>query len=189
VAIDVHLGALHRLSIEEYHQLVRSGGLDEDARIELLDGLLCDMSPKSPQHEHAIVFLADWLREGVDRRAYDVRVAAPLTIGDSEPEPDLAVVVASSPRDAHPASALLVIEVSHTSMRRDLLEKPALYARAEVQEYWVIDLDGCRAIRHAGASEDAYRIVTTYERGATIPGAGVGLPALPVDDVLAAAGR
>lgn len=189
MAIDVHLDALHRLSIEEYHELVRAGGLDEDARIELLDGLLCDMSPKSPQHENAIVFLADWLRDHVDRDTHQVRVAAPLTIGSSEPEPDLAVVTAPAPQDAHPATARLVIEVSHTSLRRDLLEKPALYARAAVQEYWVIDLDGCRAIRHADHNEDAYRLVTTHERGATIPGAGVDLPPLLVDDVLAVAGR
>jgi hypothetical protein len=85
LAIDVHPEALHRLSIDEYHELIRAGGFDEDARIELLDGLLVDMDPKTPRHEHVVARLADWLRDHVDRSAHQVRVCAPLTIGGSEP--------------------------------------------------------------------------------------------------------
>ncbi|MGI8728577.1 MAG: Uma2 family endonuclease [Solirubrobacteraceae bacterium] len=188
MAIEVHHDALHRLGIEEYHQLVRAGGFDEDARVELLDGLIVDMSPKSPQHENAIVFLADWLRKQIDPATHHLRVAAPLTIGRSEPEPDLAVVTAPSPLDVHPAGARLVIEVSHTSRRRDLIEKPGLYAQAAICEYWVFDLDGRRAIRHADPREGAYRDVTTHAPGESVPGAGVGTPALRLDDVLSFAG-
>lgn len=189
MTIEVHPRELHRLSIDEYHQLVRAGGLDEDARIELLDGLLVDMSPKTPQHEHVVAWLADWLRDHVDRARHQVRVGAPLTIGRSEPEPDVAIVAAPSPPDAHPATALLVIEVSHSSLRRDLHEKPALYAQAGVDEYWVIDLDGRRAIRHADPHDGDYQdVITVLGHDATLDGAGIGLPVLAVAEILGAAG-
>ena len=71
------LEPLHRLSLDEYHQLIESGGFDEDARIELLDGLLVEMSPKTPEHERAISALAEWLIPSLDRR--------PVSRRDREP--------------------------------------------------------------------------------------------------------
>lgn len=134
MAADVRHDALHRLSIDEYHRLVRAGGLDEDARIELLDGLLVDMSPKSPQqHENAVAWHADRLR-------------------------------------------------------RDLDGRPALHAQAAVREYWVVDLDGRRAVRHADPRDGAYRDVGVHGAEGTQPGDGAGLPPLAVGDVLEAAG-
>jgi Uma2 family endonuclease len=187
VAIDVHPEALHRLSIDEYHELIRAGGFDEDARIELLDGLLVDMSPKTPRHEHVVARLADWLRDHVDRSVHQVRVCAPLTIGGSEPEPDLSVIALPHAPDAHPSTAQLVIEVSHSSLRRDLYEKPALYAQADVDEYWVVDLDGSRAVRHREPLDGVYRDVTVYATGGSWPRDALGLPSLTVDGLLEAA--
>jgi Uma2 family endonuclease len=187
VAIDVHPEALHRLSIDEYHELIRAGGFDEDARIELLDGLLVDMRPKTPRHEHVVAWLADWLRDHVGRSAHQVRVGAPLTIGGSEPEPDLVVIALPHPPDAHPSTALLVIEVSHSSLRRDLHEKPALYAQAGVDEYWVLDLDASRAVRHRDPLDGAYRDIAEYLSGGSWPGDALGLPALTVDGLFEAA--
>src|SRR4051794_14375243 len=126
MAVDAEL---HRMSADEYHRLIDAGGFDEDARIELIDGLLLDMSPKSPAHENAIAFLADRLYTGVDLTRFQVRVAAPLSIGDSEPEPDLVVLERGTPQAYHPATAALVIEVAVTSQRRDLRTKPPVYAR------------------------------------------------------------
>jgi Uma2 family endonuclease len=60
VAVETLPTDLHRISAEEYHRLIEAGGFDEEARIELIDGLLVDMSPKSPAHENAIL-LADLL--------------------------------------------------------------------------------------------------------------------------------
>jgi len=72
VAIDVSPTELHRLSIDEYHQLVASGGLDEESRVELIDGLLVDTSPRTPQHENAIRWLIDWLIDRLDRSGYQL---------------------------------------------------------------------------------------------------------------------
>lgn len=96
---------LFRYSLEDYHRLIDAGVFDEDEGVELLDGLLLTMSPKSRAHENATAWLAERLTLGIDRERFQVRVAAPLTLGASEPEPDLAVVDRGGPQPYHPATA------------------------------------------------------------------------------------
>ena len=67
----------------------------------------------------------------VDRARYQVRVGSSLTLAESEPEPDLTVIEREAQRPYHPATAALAIEVSWSSLRRDLNRKAALYAEAE----------------------------------------------------------
>jgi Uma2 family endonuclease len=88
VAVDLPT-PLHRFSLEEYHRLLESGAFDEDTRMELIDGLLVDLSVKSPAHENAIAWLNKLLVRSLDDR-FEVRVSAALTTGTSEPEPDYA---------------------------------------------------------------------------------------------------
>jgi Uma2 family endonuclease len=100
VAVDLP-SPLHRISPEEYRRLVEAGVFDEDARVELIDGLLVDMSPKTRAHENAIAWLLEALMASVDLARFQVRVGAPLTIGWSEPEPDLIVIERDVPRPHH----------------------------------------------------------------------------------------
>jgi Uma2 family endonuclease len=70
-----------------------------------------------------------------------VRIQSPLALlGDSEPEPDIAVVPLGNYSTRHPAEALLVVEISGSSLQRDRLVKGPIYARAGVEEFWLIDL-------------------------------------------------
>jgi Uma2 family endonuclease len=186
MAADTGLSDVHRLTADEYHQLIESGGFDEDARIELIDGLLVDMSPKTREHEQAIAWLLKRFFAEIDVSRYEIRVGAPLSLGASEPEPDLIVVDPASDRPYHPATAALVVEVAVSSQRRDLRVKPRLYAAAGVPVYWVIDVDGGRAVMHSEPAGDHYERVEV-ESELTAP--HVGLAPLPVADVLAAAGR
>jgi Uma2 family endonuclease len=75
---------------------------------------------------------------------YHVRVQLPLDLtDDSEPEPDLAVVI-GSPEDywrEHPQSALLIVEVAYSSLEHDQQRKQALYARCQIPEYWILNLN------------------------------------------------
>ena len=140
VAVDLELGQLHRLSVDEYHRILEAGGFDQNARVELLGGLLAAMSPKTRAHENAVAWLTRWLMQAVDLDRYEVRVASPLTLEDSEPEPDLAVIALDAPRPYHPATATLLIEIAASSLHRDLDTKTGIYATAGVPEYWVLDL-------------------------------------------------
>jgi Uma2 family endonuclease len=186
--VETEQADLHRLSLDEYHQLIESGGFDEDARIELIDGLLLDMSPKTREHEQAIRWLTRILYAAVDLERFEVLVAAPLTLGTSEPEPDLAVVGVDASRPYHPGTAALVIEVSVSSRRRDLRVKPGIYARAGVPLYWVIDLDGRRVVVHSEPGHDGYSSIETVSRDGELAALHIGVPAISVAELLAAAG-
>jgi len=70
---------LHRMSPDVYHRLVEAGVFDEDARVELIDGLLVDMSPKSREHENAIAWLLQRFATSIHTDEFEVRVGAPLT--------------------------------------------------------------------------------------------------------------
>ncbi len=184
-ALDI--GQVHRLSTDEYHRLIESGGFDEDARVELIDGLLADMSPKTREHENAIAWLARQLIVAIDSDRYEVRVGGPLTLEHSEPEPDLTVIPHDAPRPYHPATAALVIEVSASSLRRDLARKPSLYAAAGVGEYWVIDLDGRRAVIHRDPRRDGYADIAEVHAGGELLPTGLDIGAMGLDDLLRAA--
>ena len=177
---------LHRLSIEEYHRLVARGGLEEGAHLELIDGLLLDVSPKTPQHENAVRWLMEWLIDHIDRARLQVMVAGSLTIGASEPEPDLAVIERSAPALEHPSRALLVIEVALSSAERDLSVKPNLYAQA-VQEYWVVDLQTRRVITHRAPGRGGYREVEAVPDGESVSARALDLAPLRTGELFAAA--
>ena len=189
VAVELDLAQLHRLSVDEYHRILEAGGFDEDARVELLGGLLAAMSPKTRAHENAVAWLARWLMQGVDLDVFEVRVASPLTLEDSEPEPDLAVIALNAPRPYHPGTATLIVEIAVSSLRRDLGAKTGLYAHAGVPEYWVLDLDRRRLVvqRDVRPEDGEYAEMVELDQSARVTAAAVALPELAVTDVLAAA--
>jgi Uma2 family endonuclease len=191
MAIDVVPPAAqaHRFSLEEYHQLIESGGFDEDSRVELIEGVIADMSPKTPEHENAITWLTRWLISAVDPGRFEVGVQRALTLAGSEPEPDLVVIPSDAPRPYHPATAALVIEVAMSSQDRDLRQKPVVYARAGVAEYWVVDLDAGVLVAHRNPTETGYTAITEIPGDGSIEAQALALPRLEVAELLAAARR
>jgi Uma2 family endonuclease len=179
-----NLEPLHRYTSDEYHRLIEAGGFDEAARVELIDGLLVEMSPKSREHELAVERLTDWLADR-DRSRFRLRAAAPLSLADgTEPEPDVAIVAAGATDPYHPASAELVIEVAVSSQRRDLMIKAPKYAAADVPVYLVVDLDGRRVIEHTDPRDGAYRSVCEVAQlDARVP----GVSPLPSTELFSAA--
>ncbi len=158
-------GTIRPLSRAEFEQLIAMGWF-ADERLELIDGLLVSMSPQSPAHMEALTLLHELLMRRLGDRAR-VRVQGPLAVtDDSEPESDLAVVAPVSYRDGHPRTASLVIEVSESSSPRDR-HKAALYAAAEVPEYWIIDLRAGAVTVHTRPDPTGrmYRDIATREPG------------------------
>ena len=141
-SLGIGIEQVRRIRIEQYHHMVRAGIFDDDPHVELLDGILVEMAPQGPRHARIVTALT----EAIVRKLPDelaLRPQCPLTLaGDSEPEPDLAVVsrTASSP-DTHPTHAFLVIEVASTSLAKDRGPKSALYARAGIPEYWIVNTE------------------------------------------------
>lgn len=191
MAVDVVPPAAqaHRFSLEEYHQLLESGGFDEDSRVELIEGVIADMSPKTAEHENAITWLTRWLISAVDPGRFEVGVQRALTLSNSEPEPDLAVIPVDAPRPYHPATATLVIEVAMSSQDRDLRQKPALYARAGITEYWVVDLDAGVVVAHRNPTDTGYQAIAQIPADGSIDAQALALPRLEVAELLGAARR
>jgi Uma2 family endonuclease len=183
------LARLHRLSLDEYHQLIESGGLSEDTRVELIEGLLIDMSPKSPERERLVEWVNAWLMSHVDLGRFRVRPGGPLTLAasGSEPEPDFAVVPRGVEEPYHPATAALVIEIAVSSWAHDLGRNAALYAQAGVGEYWVIDVEGGRVVVHREPRTDGWARISALEAGTRLKPAALPLPELAVADLLRAA--
>jgi Uma2 family endonuclease len=125
----------------EYERLVDLGVFVGE-RLELLDGVLVVREPQGSPHA-AIVMQVGHVLAAAFGAGWHPRLQAPLALGDhSEPEPDVAVV-AGAARDyvaAHPSTAALVVEVADSSLRLDRRFKAAIYARAGLPEYWIVNL-------------------------------------------------
>lgn len=151
-----------RFTAHDVDRMLEAGVLDEDEPLELLDGELCLMSPQNPRHAATAAgmhqLFATLYGPGVTARSH-----SPLALGDeSLPEPDVAVVHGPSDRhfDRHPSGleAILVVEISETSRRRDR-DKAALYARGGVPVYWLLDLEERRLeVRHEPRSGEYTRV-------------------------------
>lgn len=182
----VEISEIHRTTIEKYHELVGEGYLDEDDRVELIDGVVVDMSPRTPKHEAAVQFLIDWLVQALDHRRYQFRIAGSMTIGCSEPEPDVAILRRPAPTQAHPSRALLVIEVAVSSRDRDLRAKPAVYAGA-VDEYWVVDLERRELVVHRDGASGSFARVDRVARGGELAPVVLPMAPLATDELFATA--
>lgn len=110
-------------------------------KAELLKGEIVVTSPQKWPHYSALDRAAEVVYNALGTGVW-VRTQAPLDLGlVTEPEPDISVV--SGKRDdykSHPKTALLLVEVSDTSLNYDRTDKASLYASAGIQEYWIINL-------------------------------------------------
>jgi Uma2 family endonuclease len=189
IAVALPTAQAHRFSLEEYHRLIEAGGFDEELRVELIDGVIADMSPKTAEHENAITWLTRWLISAVDPARYEVGVQRALTLESSEPEPDLAVIPTDAPRPYHPGTAALVIEVAVSSQDRDLRQKLVLYAHSGIAEYWVVNLAADTVVVHRHPTETGYEEIAKVSAGGAVEAQALELPRLEVAELLDAAYR
>ena len=184
-----HLAPEHArpLRRSEYEHLAEAGSFT-DERIELLEGVLVQMSPQGSEHADVVSRLAMlFMRLAGDRgERFLVRSHSPFAASDdSEPEPDVALVPPGDYRRAHPTEALLVVEVADSSLRKDSSIKAALYARSRVVEYWIVDLNARTVLVHADSDGTTYRRRFTASPADSLSLAPMGGGALAVSQFLA----
>ncbi|HEY3899702.1 MAG TPA: Uma2 family endonuclease [Chthoniobacter sp.] len=135
--------APYRFTVKEWHRLGEAGVLDEEARLELLDGEIITMSPIGSRHASAVYNLTDFFGEKNLRR-YLIGVGNPIEADRySEPLPDFMLLPRSQKTaKRHPLTkeAFLVVEVSDSSLAHDRGRKLRKYAKSGVQEYWIVNL-------------------------------------------------
>lgn len=150
---------IKRFTVDEYHRLTELGFFTEDDGIELIRGELVQMAAKGTPHSVCNTKLVQQL----DRLILDlavVRGQEPITLpNNSEPEPD-AVIARGQPDSYlshHPYSAdiLLVVEVSDTTLDYDQTIKLSLYAEAQIEEYWIVNLVANQLERYRHPYQDA----------------------------------
>lgn len=164
---------LAKFSTEEYHQIIESGILG-DRSVELLNGEIWEMPPERPLHRKVIYFGVEYLRQILLGKAI-IFEAHPITLNNSEPEPDITVtqLPISLYDERHPSASdiLLIIEVSDTTLSKDLQEKKAIYALNKIQEYWIIDLNNRQLKVFQNPINEDYTIKKIFTQGNIIPNA------------------
>lgn len=172
---------VHRLELDAYNQIVASGALDGQ-RVELLEGVVVDMSPQSLAHAVVIERLT---RHFAHARAR-LRVQLPIEVPpDSEPEPDLALVEGPLATQHHPLTALLVVEVAVNSHAIDRGLKTELYARAGIPSYWLVDVPGRTVEVRSEPGGDGYARCHIHNEGTLVPCRLEGVNDLDVAGLLA----
>ena len=182
-----------RWSRAEYDRLIELGVFHEDEPIELLDGELVVREPKGSRHETAVSLVLDVLRQAFGP-GWLVRVGGPLALDDvSEPEPDVSVVRGAPRdyRDAHPARAVLVVEVAQSSLMFDRTRKTRAYARNGIAEYWIVNLVDrvLEVYRDPGSdpvdpAQPGYRQLLRLQPSATVSPIAVPTSVIRVADLL-----
>ncbi len=161
----------YKWSIEEWHELIDSG-IIADKPVELLNGAIIEMSPEGISHSYTNDSVADYLREKLTGLA-KIRESHPVTLDNSEPEPDIAIVrlpeTIYRSHHPYPQDIYWLIEVSSQTLKKDLEEKSIIYARNSIPEYWVIDLVNKQLIVHTQPKGDRYTQIQTYTTGIVKP--------------------
>ena len=131
----------HRWTRAEFLQMIELGWFQEK-RAELIGGEVIEMAAQLDFHLAAVTLTGDTLRAAFGS-GYWVRIQGSLDLSPHGiPDPDLAVTL-GSPQGATKTiatSALLVVEVSDSSLSYDRYTKSSLYAAGGIADYWIVNL-------------------------------------------------
>ncbi|HEV3262784.1 MAG TPA: Uma2 family endonuclease [Gemmataceae bacterium] len=124
----------------EFYEMAELGWF-RGQRVELIEGQVMVLSPQKFAH-YATVDKGGEVLRATFASGFWVRTQAPINLGThSEPEPDVSVVQGSrGDYTAHPTTAVLLVEVSETTLANDRGPKASLYARAGIADYWIVNL-------------------------------------------------
>jgi Uma2 family endonuclease len=135
---------LRRFTVADYHKMSEAGVLTENDRVELLEGVIIEMSPKGKRHAAATNRVTKVFIQTFGDRAI-VTNQNPILLDDaSEPEPDIALLAPQekeyTDRLPQAADVLVILEVSDTTLKFDRETKGVTYAKAGIKQYLVMML-------------------------------------------------
>ncbi len=171
------LPARRKFTVSDLERMVRAGLILEDERVELIGGEIVEMSPIGPRHAASVTRTAEAFSSRIFASAglagmLVVQVQNPIELGtDGLLQPDVAIVRRESlGPERHPRAgdALLVVEVSDTSLEYDTTVKLGLYAWAEIPEVWIEDLEHERVLRYSQPRDGSYRLTCEFRQGEVV---------------------
>ncbi len=174
VAPAVPHDPIWRLSVQQYHEMIRAGILTDDDQVELLEGWLIYKMPKKPQHRIA-TRLTQKALEALVPAGWYVDAQEPITLADSEPEPDVMIVRGETRDylDRHPGAQdiALLVEVADSTLERDRGTKKRMYARAGILVYWIVNLveNTCEVYSKPLVVDADYQQIDVYDLSSALP--------------------
>jgi Uma2 family endonuclease len=171
----------HRFTMEEYLHLAEIGFFG-DQRVEFIEGEIIDMAPQHNPHAFVITVMGNLLTKWFPPDRFWVRSQATFKVLNSLPEPDLAVLVGPpDPRGLFPESAILIVEISDTTLAADSKTKANLYAAGGIEDYWIVNIPGREVLVHRNpAKDESARFGWKYQSITRVaPGESVAPLAMP----------
>ena len=167
----------YRFTAEEYERMGEAGVFAPDARLELIEGEIIEMSPVGERHAACVKRLSRTLNRQADESII-VSTQDPILLDDgSEPQPDIALLKFRDDfyRSGHPRpeDVLLVIEVSDTTLQYDRQIKLPLYARAGIPEVLIFNLPDEQLEYHAQPTDGTYHVTRILKREEQLQSSGV----------------
>lgn len=182
-SIHVLRATPRRLRRDEYDRLIELGFFQRE-HLELVHGILVEMSPIGPRHRLVVDRLTEMLVPRLAGRAR-VSIQQPLAAwDDSEPEPDVSVLPRGEYGASHPDTALWIVEVADASLDYDRQTKAPLYAGSSVAEYWIVNLVERVVEVYTDPVGGRYTSATRHRPGATIAPRAFPDLSLAVDELL-----
>ena len=177
-----------QFSSTDFRKMAEHGIINEDERVELIDGEVCTMSPIGPRHMAIVRRLNEFFIQSLAGRA-TIGVQDSIELNDfTQPQPDITVLRKRadyySSQLARPEDILLVVEVADSSLHFDHHEKVPRYAAAGIREVWLVDVESETVSQFTEPRGDAYQSMKSFVRGQTIDAmTSIGL-SLSVVDIL-----
>lgn len=165
-SIDLEAMPHWRCSSERYLELIGSGKLGPEDKLELINGIITAMSPAGPKHDFTIMRLTRHFAPLIDR--YDLLIQGTVHIASGQVfDPDLALVQRRDDdtykhRHPGPDDIPLIIEAAASSMKRDAQVKMPIYAAAGIPEYWIADFENQTLIVHREPTDNGYGLIQKF---------------------------
>jgi Uma2 family endonuclease len=174
--------------VDDYEKMIRHGILTENHKVELIRGEIIPKMPIGDLHSSCLNRLTELFFDVVGKSA-TISVQNPIRLKDSEPEPDLALLVRRADFYAsgkpQPADVYLVVEVADKSLDYDREVKGPLYAENGIAEYWIVNLvDRCLEVHRQPQADGRYADVRTLRPGDTVSLALSPATSVAVGDII-----
>jgi Uma2 family endonuclease len=168
------MSTVAKFSIASYDRMTAAGVFEprEKHHVELIRGEVREMSPIGTPHAAILGFLNAWSVRSTPADQVIVRIQSPIQLQELEsvPEPDVVWARFNDYYRRHPAAAdvQLIVEVSESSLAYDRGEKAALYAEADIDDYWIVNVNDRVVEVYRKPAGDRYRQLQTFAPGDSI---------------------